>query len=253
MEAEPKSTKSTSLSLRVDYRILVIVLLVVIAAMLAVWKPWNAGVSAKDRTITVSGDASLQAEPDEFIFSPSYHYTNSDKTAALKQISDKSDEIVAQLKKLGVGSSKIETNASSWAYPVYDGSDGTPSYNLNITVTVDDKILAQKVEDYLLTTSPTGQLTPQASFSDGKQKSLQSTARDEATKEARAKAEQSAKNLGFHLGAVKSVDDGSGFGGIIRPLATGEALDSAKSSPSITIQPGENNLDYSVTVTYYIH
>ena len=159
------------------------------------------------------------------------------------------------LKKLGVPSSKIETSANSWIYPTYDTAGGTATYTLNITVTVDDKTLAQKVEDYLLTTSPTGQLTPEANFSDATQKSLQASARDTATKDARSKAEQSARNLGFKVAAVKTVEDGEGFGQpIIMPMGgVKNDLANGSDSSSITVQPGENTLNYSVTVTYYIH
>jgi uncharacterized protein YggE len=248
---EPESN-ANKLNLKVDYRIITVALLLVIVLMLAIWKPWSPSPTAKDRTISVSGDATVKAAPDEFLFSPSYQFTNGDKDAALKAISAKSNEVVAGLKKLGVPESGIKNNADSWNYPTYLNSDKTdPTYNLNVTVTVDDVKLVQKVEDYLLTTGPTGSLTPQPTFSTAKQKELQSKARDSATKEARAKADQSAKNLGFKIGAVKSVDDGSGFGGVIRPmLAQGSSLDDK--SESLTVQPGENELNYNVTVVYYI-
>jgi uncharacterized protein YggE len=255
MDQPTPSANKLSLNLKLDYRILVAVLLVVIAAMLAVWKPWSAAPSAKDRTVTVTGDATVKSKPDEFLFSPAYEFKNSDKTAALQQVSDKNNEVVTGLKKLGVQDSKIQNNANSWSYPNYNGGDSSsvPTYNLNLTVTVTDEKLVQKVEYYLLTTSPTGQLTPQPTFSTAKEKTLQAQARDLATKDARSKADQSAQNLGFKVGAVKSLDDGIGFGGGIRPMyAEGTSLDSSTKNQSLTVQPGENELSYTVTVVYYI-
>lgn len=252
MEQPARNPKKLNISL--DYRILSILLGVVILVMLVVWKPWQPAPSAKDRTVTVTGEASLKAEPDEFAFIPSYQFKEADKDAAITAMTEKSNTVVAELKKLGVADSKIKTNADGWAYPSYNDSDRTPTYTLTITVTVGDKTLAQKVEDYLVTTSPTGTLTPQATFSTSKEKALQTQARDQATKEARAKAEQSAKNLGFRLGAVKSLDDSNGFGsGPIYALDATESLNKASGSGSqLTVQPGENTLDYSVTVVYYI-
>jgi uncharacterized protein YggE len=254
MDQPAPNANKLNLNLKLDYRILVVVLLVIIAAMLAIWKPWDAAPSAKDRTVTVTGDATVKSKPDEFLFSPTYEFQNSDKTAALQQVSDKNNEVVAGLKKLGVQDSKIQNNANSWSYPTYNGGDSSvPTYNLNLAVTITDEKLVQKVEDYLLTTSPTGQLTPQPTFSTAKEKTLQAQARDLATKDARSKADQSAKNLGFKVGAVKSLDDGIGFGGGIRPmLAQGTSLDSNAKSESLTVQPGENELSYTVTVVYYI-
>ncbi len=54
----------------------------------------------------------------------------------------------------------------------------------------------------MVTTAPTGQVSPRPNFSDAKRKELESKARDEATKDARAKADQSARNLGFKVGKI---------------------------------------------------
>ena len=246
----PQHTKPTSLHL--DYRVVVALLLLIIAGMLMVWKPWHGGPAAADRTIQVTGDATLTAEPDEFVFSPSYQFKNSDKQAALSDLTAKSNELVAKLKTLGVADSKIKTNADSWAFPTYGSDSTTPVYTLSLTVTVGDKTLAQKVEDYLVGTSPSGALTPQANFSTNKRKSLEAQGRNKASQEARAKAEQSAKNLGFKLAAVKSVDDGTGFGNVYPVQGRAVLPTDLKSNESLNIQAGENTLNYSVTVTYYI-
>jgi uncharacterized protein YggE len=112
--------------------------------------------------------------------------------------------------------------------------------------------LAQKVQDYLVTTTPTGSVSPQSMFSEAKRQELNNQARDEATKDARAKAEQSAQNLGFKLGKVKSITDGAGFDQIM-PMDAVVSTGSAEASVSrLAVQPGESELSYSVTVIYYI-
>jgi uncharacterized protein YggE len=238
------------ISLTFDLRIIVVLLLIVIAAMLVLWKPWDANPKSSDRTVSVTGEATVKAEPDEYIFSPSYTLISTD------QMTQKSDEVITQLKKIGVKDSQIKNYSNSYGKcidvcplrPIGDGN----SYTLNLTITLNNSQLAQKVQDYLLTTKPEGSLTPQYNFSQTKRKQLESQARDQATKEARTKADQQAKNLGFKIGKVKSVEDGSGFG-YAYPLSSG-ALDSAQSSSAkqLTLQPGENELNYSVTVVYYI-
>lgn len=243
---------TTKMALTLDLRLVIVVLLLVIVGMFAMWQPW--APKGDDRTIQVTGQAKVTAEPDEFVFSPSYQFVNADKQAALAQVSAKSDEIVKKLKELGVKDSGIKTNSSGYDYPMYKSDDKTATYTLSLTVTVTKKDLAQKVQDYLVTTAPSGAVTPYANFSDGKRAELENQARDKATKDARAKAEQSAKNLGFSLAAVKTVDDGAGFGGIMYPMARGsmelQATDS--SVKQLTIQPGENDLTYTVTVTYFV-
>jgi uncharacterized protein YggE len=262
-------SNAKKINLSFDPRAVIIVLLVIIVGMLLLWKPWDTATST-DRTVTVTGEASIKAEPDEYVFYPSYDFKNSDKAKALTAMTKKSDAVVAGLKKVGVPDSGIKTNSSGYEtgyyLPVQD-STGT-TYSLTLTVTVSDKELAQKAQDYLITTSPSGQISPQADFSDTKRKTLESQARDEAETDARAKADQSAKNLGFKISKVKSITDGSGFGGGPMPYGVSTMMGAEDSgtvsvsgssdklvsisSSALPVQPGENELSYSVTVVYYI-
>ncbi len=251
--SDTNTPQARRLNLVIDMRLIIILLLVAVVAMLLIWKPWSSdGIGT--RSIKVTGEATITAKPDEFVFYPSYEFKNADKTAALADLSKKSDDVVAKLKSLGVSDSKIKTNSSGYDMPMYyDYADNnTATYTLQLTVTVGSLDLAQKVEDYLVTTSPSGSVSPQANFSDAKQKTLEAQARDKATKDARAKGEQMAKNLGFSLGKVKTVEDGTGFG-TIYPMASGSALMAQDSkTSSLQVQPGENDLNYSVAVTYFI-
>ena len=247
----PKNSQKLNISL--DYRWIAVALLVVIVAMLALWRPWQ-GAKTTDRTVEVSGQATLSAKPDEFVFYPSYQFTG-EKEAALEQLSKKNNEALAKLKELGVADKDIKTNAGSWSYPIFkDSSDAAPVYSLQITIAVASDELAQKVQDYLVASGAEGSISPQASFSDKKRKELEDKARDEASKDARSKAEKSALNLGFRIAAVKKVTDGSGFDSMY-PLydrATTTMDAASASSASLPVQPGENDLTYNVTVTYFI-
>ncbi len=244
--AETKSKMTLSL----DFRLVSLVLLIILAAMLAMWRPWANSVDS-DRTIKVTGEATLKATPDEFIFYPSYEFKNDNREAAISELSKKSDEVVSKLKELGVEEKSIKTNSSNYDKYYFDRpEDDTPTYTLQITVTVPNLELAQTVQDYLVTTSPGGTISPQAQFSDTKQEELESQARDEATKAAKAKAEQSAKNVGANVGAVKSIEDGAGFGGVMPyDLMTAER---SSSDGGLAVQPGENEISYSVTVTFFL-
>ena len=130
--------------------------------------------------------------------------------------------------------------------------DDDTIYNLNLTITVSDKDLAQKVQDYLLTTGPSGQVTPQPGFSESKRKELEDKARDEATKDARSKAEQIAKNTGAKLGKVQSIQDGGNLGQPVPLIYEDKSVSSSDSKQSLQIQPGENELRYTVSVSYYL-
>lgn len=255
--------KHNNLNLSLDLRLICLVLLAVIVGMLLVWRPWDANAVATDRTVEVTGQATLKAEPDEYVFYPMYTFTNpaGDRQASIDAASAKSEELVKKLRELGVAPSKIRSSTSGYdnrysiqPAPEPDPNPGNTTYNLTLTVTASGLKLAQKVQDYLVTTAPTGSVSPQAQFSTTMRKMLEDKARDEATRDARAKADQSAKNLGFAVVRVKSVNDGAGFGGVI-PLGrmeSGAAVDTKATAPSLGVQPGENDLTYSVTVVYYI-
>lgn len=241
--------------------VIALVIMLLVIAGLATKVATTSRADLGDRSVSVTGEATLKAEPNEYVFYPTYSFKNASKDAALADMTKKSTEVVAGLKKLGIADKDIETNADGSDSPIYYqplGADIDKStYSLQLTVTVASKDLAQKVQDYLVASVPTGSVSPQADFSDAKRKELESKARDEATKDARSKADQSAKNLGFKVGKVKTVDDAAGFG--VMPYATNEgtvrAMDSGAepaTSPSLAVQAGQNELSYSVTVVYEI-
>lgn len=253
---EVKTSNTKAVTLRVNPWWLSAVLAIGLVAVVALWRPWDSQPSASDRTVSVSGSATLKAEPDEYVFYPSYEFKNADKTAGLKELTAKSDEVVAGLKKAGVADKDIKTNASGYRdYYFYDEDTKSHTYTLQVTATTRTRDAAQKAQDYLLTTNPSGAVTPQATFSTAKQKELEAKGRERATKEARAKAEQQGKNLGFKVGKVKSVEDSAdGYGYPMPLMAMDEkaAAGSASTASTLPVQPGENELTYSVQVTYYI-
>jgi uncharacterized protein YggE len=252
----PPLRKKKKISISLNSRTLIIFLLLVIAAMLIIWKPWHQGPKNTDRTVQVTGEATIKAEPDEFAFSPVYDFKNSDKQAALDELSKKSDEIVGGLKKLGLSDKQIKTNADGYERGIYFPASeaGQTTYTLSINATVASKDLAQKVQDYLVTTSPSGSVTPYATFSKSKSKELSAQARAEAEKDARSKAEKSAKNLGFKLGEVKSISESNG-GGIEPLMEKGDSstdLSAPVPSSAIAVQPGQEDTNYQISVIYYI-
>lgn len=226
-----------------------VLLALVVVAMLLAWKPWQA--CKQNCTVQVTGEATLKAEPDEYVFVPNYQFRKSEDAKALETATKKSEEVTAALKGLGVADNNIKSNLNGYDEYLREGVQSTV-YTVVLTVTVNDKALAQKVQDYIVTTSPTGSVSPQASFSDAKRKELERQARDEATKDAAAKAEQNARNLGFKVGSVKEISDGSGFG--ITPFEGKYAQMAVDDSgQGLGLQPGENELRYTVNVTFFVN
>jgi uncharacterized protein YggE len=251
-QSKPSYNKTLSLSVNPWWLVAVLALLSV--GLLLAWRPWDGASKTSDRTVQVSGTTTLKAEPDEYVFYPNYEFKNADKAAGLAQLTAKSGEVVAGLKKAGVADKDIKTNATGYRdYYYYDQESKTHTYSLQVTATTHTREAAQKAQDYLVTTNPTGAVTPQATFSEAKRKELESKGRDAATKDARAKADQQAGNLGFKVGKIKSVsDDGYGFGGYPMLSSMGAKTMAAGDTASLEVQPGQNELTYTVQVIYYI-
>ncbi len=212
-----------------------------------------------DRTITVSGTATIQAVPDKYVFYPQYESDSTDTATAQKQVSDKTAVVVAKLKELGVPTDGIAVSQST--YDAYNGDSVSKTTSASVTITVDSYEVAQKVQDYLMTTSAVGQLTPQASFGEEKRKTLERDGRAKATDDAKANASQNAAQLGVKLGKVVSISDSS-YGGVYPMMgmaedvkaisASGTVSSGASSSVNLSVQPGLNELTYSVSVVYAI-
>jgi len=258
---------ANSKKLVVEWRWVALVLATLLLLALLMWRPWEAAASNKSRTVSVTGTSSIMAEPDEYVFYPQYEMKGEDKAAILKEAAEKSTTVVAGLKNIGLKDKNIKTNTAGHEKAIYEirsnPTDSSYSYSLSVTVTVGDRKTADKVQEYLLSTNPTGQVTPAAQFSSAKRRQLEDKARGEATTDARSKAEQMAENLGFRVGKVKSIDDSGGIEDYSRGaplmtvehLAQGSALDvppTPRSAPAI-VQPGEDKYEYSVRVVYFIH
>lgn len=235
----------------IDLRIVCGVLLAIIAGLIVMWAPWD-GSGASERTIDVVGEASVEAEPDEFQFYPSYQQKGVDKAAIQQELITKVNGVISALKELGVDESDITVMSTS--YDNFWEVDGQQVVSNSLTVSVDNKELSQKVQDYLVTTAPDGQVTPTPTFSKEKEKEIENQARTKALADAKQKADTTASELGVKVGKVVSVDDQQsgmsfpmmygGRGGV----ATMEAMDSV--SASIPILPGKQDITYTITVTY---
>lgn len=226
------------------------VLLFAILGLLLWSQPWNNADGPGSRKITVNGEATIQAEPDEYLFSPYFQKTGTDKEALKNQLTDQTNEAIAKLKELGVEERDLKLDASSYEYWFYVEGEESPMI-FSLQISVDNKDLAQKVQDYLLTLDIQGQLTPTATFSEEKQKELDKQAIEKASEDAKSKAETQAKLAGAKIGKVLEINQASDS---VFPIAYDNALSvgAAESSErsSLPILKGENEYSQTVTITY---
>lgn len=242
---------STKVSLQLDLRIICIILLFIIAGMLALWRPWDSSATS-EKTVQVSGSATVSAEPAEFRFSPAFEVAAANQQAAKDALATKINALVDSLRDLDIAETDIIVSAYSYDTYYYTTRDeGDKTAYATVSVSVDSKDQAQEVQDLLQTTDAEGSLTPYAEFSDAQQKELESQAREAAIADARTKGEQSASLLGAELGDVLSFSETSGFDGYFDTLPFTETLDAAVGSEaSLPVLPGEQDLTYQISVTF---
>jgi len=223
-----------------------LVLLVVAVGLLFWSTPWSG--ASEVRKISVSGLGTVKATPDSYVFSPTYEETGTDSNALLSAMTAKAKEITNKLVELGVKEDDIALQSSAYDQKwLNTGEDQTVSFYL--TIIIEDKTLAQSVQDYLLTTSPQGAISPYPTFSEDKQKELEKQAREKAIADARSKAETIAEETDVSVGKVIEIDEAT-YGGDIVTLEARDA--SAGSSTSLPILTGKQEVTISLTVSFAI-
>ena len=246
-----------ALTLKFDLKtILIITLLVAIGAMTFMWRPWEG--SKATRTVSVVGEAEVQATPDEFLFTPYYERKGDDATKLKTELDSFGNKLIEEVQKFGIAKDNITLTSSNYGQatdavaPAMPGGkpatpESQPTVTLSITIKAPNKELAQKVQNYLGSTDAKGQLTSQAVFSKEKRKELEAQARNKAIEDAKTKAETMARQLNVSIGKVKEVKDSS-RSGIIFPMSTeGVASDSKTSLP---VTPGKDTVSISLEIVF---
>ncbi len=227
--------------------VLQLALLVIITGLLVWSAPWSDSNIKEARTITVTGDTTIEATPEEFRFSFYFEKKGDDEETLKTELTEMANQSVSALKDLGVDESDIKLDASSYDNWYFEsGEDGV--LRVNLTVTVSDNELSQEVQDYILSTDAKGQLSPQAVFSEDQKKRLDEQAVEEASQEALKKAEKQAELFNAKLGKVIEIQQGQDS--IFNPVPFAVGLDATAESASLPVLPGQNDYRQSVTVKY---
>lgn len=238
---------SKHISFKLDSKLaLIAVLSLSLLMTIFMWQPFTNN-SSVSRTITVNGEATVSSTPDEFDFSPTYQATGSDRQKTITSLNTTANNVITEIKKLGVSEDNITLSENTYSM-YWNNSDSNNTISVSIGIKVSDKELAQKIQDYLITTTPYGQITPYTTFSAAKYKTLEAEARTQAITDAKTKAQKSASEIDVTLGKVVTVSDSS-YGRII-PMMTTDIK--STSSSSLPISAGKQDVTVTVQVVYEI-
>jgi uncharacterized protein YggE len=243
MAEETSSKKDKRIVLTLSWKLLAIILAIALVALSVYTKPWETNTS-NPRTIEITGETTIKRAPDSFVFNPSYEA--SDQEA----ITLKTNEVVKALKELGLGDAGIQTQVSNYENYGINGPDGTFKYSVYMTLAVEDKDLAQKVQDYLVNSGAIGQVTPTSSFRNDTKKALRDEAISLAVEDAKRRAEQTAVNLGVKIVKVIKINEPEDTYDIY-PISSYDSTIKSEGS-SLPINAGESEYPYSVKVVFEI-
>jgi uncharacterized protein YggE len=236
--------KDKKITLTLSWKLLSIILALLLVGLTIYTKPWETPIS-NARTIKIDGEVSIKRVPDSFIFNPSF------EADSQQAINDKTNEVVAKVKELGLGDAGIQTQISSYENYGMDGPDGTFNHTLYLTLSVEDKDLAQKIQDYLASAGAVGSISPTVGFTKATQKALKDEATAKAVEDAKKRGESTAQNLGVKLGRVITVNEPENMD--VYPIA---AYDSSfaegSSKSSLPINAGESEYNYKIEVEFEI-
>lgn len=245
--AGESTSKEKKLTLTLSWKLLSIVLIAIVLILVGYiiyLKPWQS-VSSNPRTIEITGEATIKRAPDSFVFNPSY------EAESQEAITAKTNEVVKAVKDLGLGDAGIQTQVSSYEEYGNSGPTGKYKHSVYLTLSVEDKDLAQKIQDYLISSGSTGQVTPTSGFKKSTEKELRDEATSLAVEDAKKRAEQTAKNMGVRVVKVISINE-TGEGMQPMPIMAYDSTVAERSSATLPINAGEAEYPYSVKVQFEI-
>lgn len=208
-------------------------------------------LSAQDaRTITVTGEGRISVAPDMAILRLGVSREARKASDAMRAASEAAAAVLSQIEKAGIAPRDVQTANVSLS-PRWDHSKNNAPRVVGYIASNDLTVRVRDLES--LGGLMDGVVSDGAnqmnglSFSIAEPRPLQDQARQEAVKDARAKAELLAEAAGVGLGPVRTITEGGGA----RPpiaMARGAMMESA----AVPIAAGELDVRTNVTVIFSI-
>lgn len=209
---------------------------------------------AEQSTLTVTGEAEVQAAPDRAQINLGAEAQENDAAAATARVNSIMNGALKNIKKLGIKDDAIQTTQVS-LYPVYQnlksGESGPAkviAYRAgnSVRITVDDLSLIGKVLDAGSKAGINRQNGVNFELKDDG--AARSDALKIAAKEAQRKAESLAESLDLQLGNIRTVDEGNT--NVVLPRAYTPNMAVASTADSTPVSPGQITVRANVSITY---
>ncbi len=221
--------------------------------------PFNVSsvVTNKTDIYTVSGEGKANIKPDSATVSVGVQAQGSTAKLAQELMNQNINKVIEAIKTLGVGSDDIKTQNYN-VYPNYDPRPLSPgeqqkitSYtaNTNITIKVKEADKGNQVLD--AATSAGANQIGGVSFDAEDKTKAENEARAIAVKQAKEKAEQTAKIAGFKLGRL--INYSEGLNGEISPMYESKLAQGRGGGEQTNLEPGSEEVTITVNLSYEIN
>lgn len=231
----------------------IIIVSLLLIKLLNISYPVSITSTSRSSELAVVGEGKVDVIPDRAYVDVGITVDNATSvSAAQKSINTINNEIVKQLKTIGIQKGDIKTsNYSIYPNYIYEGSQNVlDGYNGNVTISV-------TVKD----TNNVGKVIEQATAAGANQvQNTRFVVNDPAKyrEEARAKAIQNAKeqaqklasSLGITLGKVVNIVESSPGGGVIPMMFEGKAMNGGGGGGAPDMQAGSETITSVVTLYF---
>ena len=208
--------------------------------------------------ISVSGEGVATAAPDMAVISLTVLREAETAREALDANNEAMANVLAAMKAEGIAERDLQTGAFSvqprWVYPKNNNDENRKAeivgYTVNNTLTVRIRDLSRL--GAILDTSVSLGVNQggNVAFTNDDQDTIRETARLDAVKKARAKAEAMTGALGVSLGRITQISENS-YSAPPMPMARAEmAMMAGKAADSVPVASGENEYRVTVNVTW---
>jgi uncharacterized protein YggE len=214
----------------------------------------NSITTTKNTLFTVQGTADAIIIPDTDLISLGVTKDAAKVESAKNQVNTIINRITDDIKKLGVDVKDIKTTNFS-VNPQYDyitGRNEVKGYTVSADIQVKVKPIekANNVIDVATKDGATQVGGIQFVVDDQKQKELENQARKDAIKNAKDKAQSIAQAAGIHLGRIVDVQENPTSYPQPYPMVNTMKADSAAAAPETQLNPGENKITSTVSLSY---
>ncbi len=218
----------------------------------------NSITTLKSDLFTVSGEGEATAVPDTAVLNLGITENASTVEQAKNSVNEKANQIIEAFKELGIEEKNIKTTNYS-VYPNYDytnGKERITGYNVfqNLEVEVSPIEKANQAVDVATENGANMMGNIRFTLNDEDREKLEMQARENAIRKAKSKASSIANASGIRLGKLINVSEANEQ--VYPPILYDEKSIALQEGGNRTeaqttgLQPGENSIKVSVTLSY---